>query len=132
MIPKFLSLTLNLDIGRIEILNNENNAPEFMVVYDSDGNNITTAFCREALGIPADDDRITGIIGESAFRYSEIVPNSLSAAGGFNPSVMGNALDATLDSYISSYTSGAKRQQLGDTLLSSSFLVICIGQSFRL
>ena len=121
---------IDLDIGRIEILNNENNAPEFMVVYDSDGNNITTAFCREALGIPADDDRITGIIGESAFRYSEIVPNSLSAAGGFNPSVMGNALDATLDSYISSYTSGAKREQLGDTLKRVRSLSSALGKVF--
>jgi len=121
---------IGYDIGRIEILNNENNTPTYMVISDSDNNNITARFCTEILGIPADDDRLTTEIGEAAFRYGEIVGGSLASAGEFSDGLMGAALDDILESFISTYSSGSKRQQLGDTLKRVRSLSSALGKVF--
>jgi MoxR-like ATPase len=121
---------VGFDIGRIEILNNENNAPTYMVISDAEGKNITTSFCTTILGIPADDDRLTTEIGESAFRYGEIIRDSLASAGNFSDGLMGAALDTILESFISTYSSGSKRKQLGDTLKRVRSLSSALGNVF--
>jgi len=122
--------SVDLPIGRIEILNNENNAPTYMVVYNTTGTNITLAFVQEYLNISPSDDRLTDEIGEPAFRYGEIVKDSLQAAGAFQKAAMGMAFDDVLESYISTYTAGAKRQQLGDLLLQVRALSSALGKVF--
>ena len=121
---------IGYDIGRIEILNNENNAPTYMVISDTAGTNITSQFCTDVLGIPADDDRLTTEIGEAAFRYGEIVRGSLASAGEFSDGLMGASLDVMLESFISTYSSGSKRQQLGDTLKRVRSLSSALGKVF--
>lgn len=126
-----ISITdIPFEVGRIEILNNENNAAEFMVIYDQAGTNITSEFCETVMGIPSDDDRLTTEIGESAFRYGEIIRNSLATSGNYSSALMGRALDPVLESYISTYSSGAKRKNLGDTLLRVRSLSAALGKVF--
>jgi len=122
--------SVDLSIGRIEILNNENNSPTYMVVYDTGGSNITLAFAQQYLDISASDDRLTDEIGEPAFRYGEIVKDSIQSAGAFQKAAMGMAFDDILESHISTYTAGAKRQQLGDLLLRVRALSSALGKVF--
>ena len=122
--------SVDLPIGRIEILNNENNAPTYMVVYDTSGRNITLAFVQQYLDISASDDRLTDEIGEPAFRYGEIVKDSLQSAGAFQKAAMGMAFDDILESHISTYTAGAKREQMGGLLKRVRALSSALGKVF--
>ena len=122
--------SVELPIGRIEILNNENNAPTYMVVYDTRGTNITNAFAQQYLDISLSDDRLTDEIGEPAFRYGEIVKDSIQPAGAFQKAAMGMAFDDILESHISTYTAGAKRQQMGGLLKRVRALSSALGKVF--
>ena len=124
---------VELDIGRVEILKDADGQPKYMVVYDSEGNNITIQFL-EYLGITSDEDDgrkdlISQAIGEPAFIYGDILRRSTQGEQ-YQSGRMGVALDEVLEDYIANYQSGLRREAMSKTLTRIRGLMSSLSKSF--
>jgi hypothetical protein len=119
-------------IGHIEIQNNKEGNPKYLVFYDESGANITQTV-QSLSGIASAN--MNNIIGEDALQFTQIMSKStlssqVIGANQWSPSSMGNALDPKFQSYLSTFAATERRTQLNDQLKQLRALMLSLNTVF--
>lgn len=120
-------------IGHIEVQNDKDDNPSYILFYDTDGTNITAQIVQE-MGISTTDN-MTQRIGESGLKFGQILQRSnlsteVEGSNQWSPSSMGQALTPHLENFISTFAATERRGQLNAQLQHIRSLMLSLGNVF--
>ena len=120
-------------IGHIEVQNDKDDNPSYILFYDEQGINITNQVVQE-MGI-ATTDNLTQRIGETGLKFGQILQRSnlstdVEGSNQWSPSSMGQALTPHLENFISTFAATERRGQLNAQLQHIRSLMLSLGNVF--